>query len=292
MRITILFFSLLIGVGVFAQTRTVVIKPTVMVVPFTKEGEQMRTVLEAADQSHLRVAMSKVKAAFDEEEIKTIDIRAALRQYENTKAIELNQQSSVKQEVISLSGADIYIETEAQIVKTKRGNSVTVILNAYDAFSGHSLANSLGHSPKFYTENYEKLSEKALVTFLDDFVKLAKKAFHETVNNGRSVIVDIGIAESAALDMDSEVGETGDLLSDLIEAWFDENAYQGYFQVQGVTATKMILNEVKIPMRDPVTEKNYRPSAFAAKFRKYLSSLGIEATRDVQGTKLFFTIEG
>lgn len=292
MRITILFLTFLLGIGVSAQTETVLIEPTVMVIPFTKEGEQMRTVLEAEDQTHLRVTMSKVKEAFDEVGIKTVDFRAALRQYENTKRIEINQQSSIKQEVISLSGADIYIETEAQIVQTKRGNSVTVILNAYDAFSGHSLANSLGHSPKFYTENYEKLSEKALATFLDDFVDLAKKAFYETVNTGRSVIVDIGIAEGADLDMDSEVGKTGDLLSDLIEAWFDENAYQGYFHVQGVTATKMILNEVKIPMRDPATEKNYRPSKFATKFRKYLSSLGIESTRDVQGTKLFFTIEG
>ncbi len=263
------------------------IQPTIMVIPFARENQDMRNVLER--NVHLRVATTKVKEGFDSRGFTTVDFRAKLKQLNNEKAMEIENQSSLKQEVIELSGADIYIETESSVNYSNSGNSVTVIVTAYDAFSGQSLSNKVGTSPKFYTKDFNKLTEKAVDGIIEDFLNVMQEKFNDIVENGRTVSINIGFSENSDYDMDSEFGEDEDLFSDVLEDWFGENAYKGYYHVQGVTATKMILDDVRIPLRD-LKGRNYRASKFAAKIRKYLKSLELDCTRDVQGTKIFITI--
>ncbi len=267
------------------------IQPTVMVIPFARADQDLREVYEHQNSGPVRAVISKVKDQLDQEGIRTTDFRAILKQLKNTEVFTSGQQTSVKQRVIELSAADIYLESETQIVRTPTGNSVTVILTAYDAFTGRSLVNKLGHSPKFYTENFEKLAEKALDNFLKAFTQSLKNELENMLLNGRSIAMDIGIAEGAEIDMDFVMENfQGILLSDAIEGWLEENALNAYFHIQGITATKMIIDEVKIPMIDSATQKNYRPSKFAALLRKFLQSRGFEVTRDVQGGKIFITI--
>lgn len=263
------------------------IQPTIMVVPFAKETQDMRTVLE--NDLNLRVAVSKVKEGFDNRGFNTIDFRAKVKQLNNDKAMELENKSSLKQEIIELSGADIYIETEATVQRSEGGNSVTVIITAYDAFSGFSLANKVKTSPKFYTENYEKLTEKACEGLVEDFLNTLQSKFDEIVENGRIATLSITFAAGSSTDLDTEVGTPPELLSDKIENWLEKNAYKGYFHTSGVTATKMLVDELRVPFKD-ANGNNYRISKFAAEFRNFLKSQGLESTRDIQGNKIFITI--
>jgi hypothetical protein len=89
--------------------------------------------------------------------------------------------------------------------------------------------------------------------------------------------------------MDSELGDSGKMFSELMEEWLGKNTYKGYFHLQGVTATKLIVDELRLPFFD-AEGKNYRPTKFAAELRNYLKTLGLESTRDVQGNKIFITI--
>lgn len=263
------------------------IQPTIMVIPFVKESQDMRTILES--DINLRVAVSKVKEEFDNRGFNTIDFRARVKQLNNDKAMELENRTSLKQEIIELSGADIYIETEATINRSSGGNSVTVIVTAYDAFSGFSLSNKVKTSPKFYSENYEKLTEKACEGLVEEFLNTLQSKFDEIVQNGRIATMSITFAEGSTVDMDAEVGDSGEILSDQIEQWLEKNAYKGYFHTQGVTSTKMLVDELRVPFKDE-KGNNYRISKFASEFRQFLKGLGLESTRDIQGNKLFITI--
>ena len=263
------------------------IQPTIMVVPFAKEGQDMRNILE--NDLNLRVAMTKVKEGFDNRGFNTKDFRAALKQLTNDKAMETGNQTSLKQEIIELSGADIYVETEAKKVETSGGNSITVIVTAYDAFSGASLANKVGNSPKFYTDNYEKLTEKAVADLIEDFLNTLQSKFTEMTSKGRIATLNISFAEGATNDMDSEVGADKQLLSEAVESWLQKNAYNGYFHVQGVTATKMIIDEVRLPLKNDKGEP-FSVTRFAVNLKNYLKTLGLESTRDVQGSKIFIKI--
>lgn len=269
------------------QTQSKNVQPTIMVVPFAKETQDMRTVLE--NDVNLRLAVSKVKEGFDNRGFNTIDFRAKVKQLNNDKALELENKNSLKQEIIELSGAEIYIETEATINRAEGGNSVTVIITAFDAFSGFSLANKSKTSPKFYSDNYEKLTEKACEGLVEDFLNTLQSKFDDIVQNGRIASMNITFAEGATKDMDSDIGEPSEIFSDKIENWLEKNAFKGYFHVQGVTSTKMIVDELRLPFRDDKGNA-YRVSKFVAEFRSFLKTLGFESSRDLQGNKIFITI--
>jgi len=265
------------------------VHPTIMVIPFAKENEQIRTVYEQDDNLHLRVAVTKVKEAFEHHYIPTVDFRAKLKQLSNNKSMEIGNQSSIKQQVIELSGSDIYVEVESSIIQDESGNSSTVTVTAYDAFSGQVLATDVGTTTRFYTYNFERLTEKAVNGFIKTFMYNIQDKFTQIVEQGRTVVVNIGFDENAELDMDTEM-ENGELFSDVLEKWFEENAYHNYFHIQGVTATKMILDEVRIPVVNPKNGRSYRVTQFAAKLRAFLKKQNLEVTRDVVGTNIYITI--
>jgi len=109
------------------------------------------------------------------------------------------------------------------------------------------------------------------------------------VENGKTITFVIGLSEGIDYDFDSEVDQSGDLLSDIIEDWMQENSYKNYYHLQGVTGTKMIFDIVKVPLKDD-RGRNYRVSKFAAKFKKFLKSKGLAASRTVKGSSIIFTL--
>ena len=97
------------------------VQPTIMVIPFTKQGQSLRNKVESDDL--IRIAMSKVKEGFDGRGVNTIDLRAKLKQLNNNEILQEDQQSEIKDQVIQLSGADVYVEVEARANRSSTGNS-------------------------------------------------------------------------------------------------------------------------------------------------------------------------
>ncbi len=290
MKLVQLLFCLFIFQSAMAQPKSLQasVGPTVMVIPFAKEGKQLRTVYEQDNMLNLRVAVTKVKDALDAEGISTIDFRAKIKQVQMDEQVMANNQSSIKQRVIELSGADIYVEIEAAIAEYTNGSSVTVTATAFDAFSGETLASSVGTTKRYKSYNFEKLTQRAIEIFIKDFTQNIRSKFEQAIKAGRTVVLNIGFDENAESDMDTETAD-GDLLSDLIEEWIENNAFNNSYHLQGVTATKMIFDQVKIPVRD-TSGRNYRITKFAAKLRSFLKKQGFDVTRDVVGTKIYITI--
>lgn len=264
------------------------IQPTIMAIPYTPKGKSIRENYEKNEL--LRIAITKVKEAFDDRGVNTIDFRAKLKQLSNTEAMTVEQQSSIKDDVIALSGADIYIEVEANKNYSSSGNSVTVILSAYDAFSGESLANKVANSPKFRTSNYERLTEKAVELEIDNLLNTIQDKFTNIIENGKTVTMTIGLTEGIDYDFDSEIDESGDLLSDIIEDWIQKEAKKNYYHLQGVTDTKMMFDIIKVPLKDE-RGRNYRVSKFASKLKKFLKAKGVESSRTVTGSSIIFTLK-
>ncbi len=289
--LTLLLLLLAAGTAGLAQDEKpapTTIQPTIMAIPFTPEGRSLRQNFERNDI--LRIAITKVKEAFDDRGVNTIDFRAKLKQLNNTGALTDEQQRSIKDDVVALSGADIYVEVEAKKNHSSTGNSVTVIMTAYDAFSGESLANKVSTSPKFKTTNFAKLTEKAVEAEIDNLLNTIQEKFNDIVENGRTIVLNIGLSEDADYDFDAEVDDSGDLLSDLIEDWVQDASFKNYYHLQGVTDTKMIFDLVKIPLKDD-RGRSYRVSKFGARFKKFLKSKGLDASRVINGNNLVFTLK-
>ena len=274
----------------YSQTKTdaPTTQMTIMVIPFAKKGESIRKKLETNSTS--LVAVTKMKEGFDRRGINTIDLRGKLKQLSNTELLEEDAETSLKDEVIRLSGADIFVEVDVKVTRSHTGNSVTVVMTAYDAFSGQSLANKVSTSPQFHTNKYEKLTEKAIDATIDEFLNTMQEKFDNIVENGRSLVLTVGILLDSEKDFDMEINSDGDMLSDAIEAWVEQNSFKNYYHMQGVTKTKLIFDDIRIPLKDEMGN-NYRTSKFLRIFRKYLKTLGLKSGRSIQGNNIVVTIK-
>lgn len=265
------------------------IQPKIMVIPFTKEGEDIRTILDA--DINKRIAITKIREAFDSRGFTTVDFYAKLKAAKDNNAFTSDNQTDIKSQVIQMSGADIYVQAEIEIQSGQSGTSVTLILTGYEASTGNSLSNKIGESGKYYTDDIGKLASKAVGSVSEDFLNVMQTKFTEIVNNGKSVIVEFSFDSSTDKTMSSEIGSTGLPLSDLIEEWMGKNSYKNNYHIQGTTDLKMIFDDVRIPLKDQSTGNNYNPNKFALEIFKFIKSNGLDVKKDIKLSTIYITIK-
>jgi len=283
------FFIFLVFVAnlVFAQSRVQTVQPKIMVVPKILEGEDYRVVLEA--DPYKRIVLAKIKEAFDARGCTTVDFEAKLRAVSQNSVFQENSQTDLKKQLIDNSGADIYVEAEILLHGSSEGNSVKVILQAYEVSSANSLANKIADSGEFYTNDVGKLAMKAINRVADDFLNVMQSKFNDIAVNGRSIVVKFSFNVGSAFNMSTPMGG-GDLLSDLICDWMEDHAYKNNCHFEGVTDTGLTFDDYRIPIIDEVSGRNYNIRHFTRELRNYLGSLGLSISQDMKGQTLFVTI--
>ena len=284
---TVLF--LLLMLPTIAQN---VVQPKIMVIPYTKEGEDIRTVLEADENK--RIVLTKIKEAFDERGVTTIDFIAKLKAMESGNVFNLDNKQDAKSLIIDMSGADIYVEAEIicqqGYVSGKEEGRVKVVVTAYETATGASLANKVGESGTFYTSDIGKLGMKAISSCADDFLRVMQTKFSDIAENGRSLMLQIGFEENSQYTMESEVGNQGFQLQDEIELWVEDHSCNGNYHLQGVSPMKMVFDDIKLPLTDE-TGKNYSTSKFGMEILRFFRSLNIQVSRSNRGNTLYITIK-
>lgn len=264
------------------------VQPRIMVIPRVKEGQDIRTVLDA--DIMLRIATTKVKEAFDRRGFSTVDFGGRLKAANEIGLFTSNSQSDVREQLIQFSGADIFVEIENSVAASPQGNSALVIMGAYEASTGTSLANKIGNSGRFYGANDDQLIQRAVDAAADEMLNMMQTKFTAMLEGGRSVLVDISIKQTASTKFEDR--PTGKELSyaELVEAWFSDNAYRNSYHMQGVTATRMLFDDVRLPLRDQKTGRSYGTNQFGTSLAIFLRSLGLTVTREIKGGTLFLVV--
>lgn len=295
-KLAFLFLLICFSLNTFSQNSSTnsggqvqTVQPKIMVIPFTKEGEDLRTILEA--DANKRIAITKIKEAFDSRGFTTVDFIAKLKASKDNNVFTSDNQTDIKTQIIQMSGADIYVQAEVIVQKGQSGTSVTLVLSGYEASTGNSLSNKVGESGKFYTDDIGKLASKAVGSVAEDFLNTMQIKFTEIVNNGKSVIIDISFDPGSQYNMSNEIGTDGLPLSDQIEMWMEKNAYKNNYHIQGTTDLKMIFDDVKIPLKDQSSGSNYNPNKFALELFKFFKTLGLQVGKDVKGNTIYITIK-
>lgn len=266
------------------QQNQLVTKPTIMVFPFFKEGEDIRTILEG--DVNRRIVLTKVKEAFDNRGYSTVDFISKARNLQTNNVLN-GAQTDVKTQIIQASGADIAVEVEYDVYKGA-GTKVKVILTAYETSTSASLSNKMGESPLFNTNDIGALAAKATEGVINDFLNVMQEKFTDIVQNGKYMAVEFGLTENANITMSSEVSKGGLPLSDTIEEWIGENS-KGY-HIQGVTDLRLIFDQVRIPRTD-AQGKNLTPTRYALEILKFCNALTL-AEEPTKKLKIERTIKG
>ena len=270
--------------------QVVTVQPKIMVIPYTKEGEDIRTILEA--DVNKRIAITKIKEAFNSRGFTTVDFEEKLKAEKDNNAFTSDNQSDIKSQIIQMSGADIYVN--AEIIIGRGGSSVGFNLNAYEASTGNDMgAKALDKctSGNWNFSDIGKFSAKAIGACSEDFLNDMQTKFTAIVNNGKSVVVEFSFDAGSNKTMSSEIGSTGLPLSDLLEEWMGKNAFKNNYHIQGTTDLKMVFDDVHIPLKDQATGVNYNPNKFALEIFKFLRANNLEVKKDVKLSTIYITIK-
>lgn len=275
------------------------VKPRIMVVPYIKEDEDYRTKLE--QDVNMRIAVTKIKEAFDDLGYSTVDLTAKLKSLSQSVAFQENNRNDLKKMVIEQSGADIYVEVEISFGwrTGKYGeNSIKLIMTAYETSSGNSLSNKIAQRQNAISDVGKLViaalqkEEKPNVSIVKDFLYTLQDKFDDIIANGRTIVVNFGFLEDSELDMNSVVGSNGNPLKDELELWMEENAYKNQYHIQGTVDNSMIFDEVKIPVRDPITNKNYNINKFSMKLRGFIKNiLNVDFEESTNGNTLYINFK-
>ena len=278
-----LFFSTV----AMAQVNTV--QPSIMVIPFVPEGADIRKALDVSNEK--RQVIAQISGAFADKGFATKDFYANFKSVSQNAAFEEGTKTDLKSQIIQNSGADIFVEADININKGNDGNSVRVVLKACESSTAKVLASKIGDSGKFYTTDYGKLGAKAVQKAMEGFLTTMQQSFNDMIENGRSIVVNITFDEMSDYDTATEIGEDGFELRDVLELWMEENAYKNYYHIQGTTDKKMIFDEVRIPLKDPKTGRNYNVNKFSMSLAMFFKQHGMQIERNLNGGTLYITVK-
>ncbi|WP_266368989.1 DUF6175 family protein [Tellurirhabdus rosea] len=269
-------------------------RPTIMVFPFFREGQNLRQVVE--DDANNRVVMAKVKEAFDKRGYSTLDYLSKVRNLNVSDVLTGDTKSDLKSQLIQSSGADICVEVEYRYTESPTGNEVSVVLNAYESSTSSSLSNKVGSSGKFYSQDVAKLTSRAADPILDDFLNVMQQKFTDIVQNGRYLSLEVGLAEGSDLTMNTEVGADGLALSDALEVWIGEHTKS--YHILGVSALKTTFDVLRVPRLDP-QGRPLTTTRYALDILRFCNSLyttkkpdrKLKTSRLVKGNTIFITLQ-
>lgn len=268
-------------------------QPNIVVVPFTRENEDIRKVIE--DNTMISLAMSKVKAAFNERGFITRDFVTLLKALKTDDVLTHGSQSDAKSKVVQNSKADIEVSTKISVIHHPDGAAeVSLELQAAEVNTGSSLANASYLSGKFLTSDTVRLANRALAMIKDDFFYTLQDAFNQIVENGREMVIQVVLGENCEMDVYSEVGNNGNDLQMEMEDWLAANAYKGVYSVN--SSDKVLDISMQVPLYDQTTGNPYSPSRLRGTLvrflRETLASTGHEPkTRANIGQKIVIAIE-
>jgi hypothetical protein len=266
----------------------VTVQPKIMVVPYVTEGVDIRQTIES--DPNIRVVMSKIREAFDKRGFTTVDFEAKLKAQSANNALSQGAQSDLKSIVIQGSGADIFVEAEYVPTFSSSGNSVKIIMKAVDVSTGSALASKDAYFGPKYTEDMGVLAGIAMERVADEFLSTIQMKFNDIVQNGRSINIDFKIGATSSLTMNTDVGSDSLPLSDVLEMWMGDHAYQNNYHIQGTTDLEMIFDDVRIPLKDH-NGNNYNINKFGLEILKFVRSLGFQIDRQTKNNTLVITFK-
>ena len=251
-------------------TANIAAKPTIIVVPYKKEGESDKAILE--NDFDQRIAVSEVKKEFENLGIKTIDLQGRLdatnrgMQYDDNIG---TAESNDKQMLLS-SGADVYVIVDLKKDVSAEGSRVALIMEARETASGTMWASENGWTKRYPTSATDQLCAFAVKDNLPPFLAQIEKNYANPIN----AVLRVAVDGTSAITLFDEC-DNGERIIDAIQDWLDRNAHQGDYHLQGEMAESAIFDYVIIPRQD---KNGYKmtTSKFARELRKHLISLGVQ----------------
>lgn len=263
------------------------IQPRVMVVPYVRTGQDRRTVLE--DDFDLRVAVTVIRDAFDQEGFTTVDFNAASTA--GCGACSSAAQESQLRTILMAAGPDVYVLVEFRVTRDERGTATVINLTTHDVSTSNSLASALGRSGPNLETDVTKHLEAGLAASMPKLLGTMNDKWTDFLSKGKPVKMEISMADGALINFESLVGPSKVRLADQVSDWFKCNAWRGYYNIASIGPTSMTVPDVRIPLRDDSGTRVFTADDFARKLADFLRSIGVTTQRNMLNSTMFITLK-
>lgn len=200
--------------------------------------------------------------------LKDIADRDALSNAE-TSEDEASTKQGPKDKLLSTARPDIVLYVFWKINSIGPKKSITFRLSGIDAGTNKPQATAEGTGNELIGATLPVMLKTSVLSHIDNFNAQLMAFFEEMQIKGREVSVEIQVFDGAPKNLNSEVNEDGDELSDDIKKWMKSNTVNGAFTLQNKTATKMQFISVRIPLRGE-DGAAYTTDDFGTALKKYL----------------------
>lgn len=283
--ILLIFFVSFVTFG--QEVRT--IQPSIMIIPYTKQGEDIRTKIQ--NDFNIRTAISTVTEGFKARAYDTKDFETLLKALLRDEAVMSENQTDFRDRIFQNAGTDIIVELDTEYFQSGSGNSFKIILRGNDVHSGTSYSSINCESGKYYTTDIAKLADKAVTNCINPFLDMMNEKFGEIVENGKSVKIIFEFSQDSDWSMSRTVPSKNEKLKYVIEDWLNESAFKNYVVISTVTDTQLMVEEFRYPLRDPKTNQNNTPRTVERKIETFLESINIPFKSDNNRSTIYVTIK-
>ncbi len=244
--------------------------PTLMVVPFARENEDVRRLIE--NNKMLSHSVSKVTSEFSKHGYRTKDFISLLQKSKNSDLTTDGSQSDAVSMMIQNLPTDIVVTAKVNFIpRPNNQGEVSLELNAIEKQTATTLASSTFLSGRYMTRDSVRLADYAISKVKREFFTTLQTAFFEIVRNGRELSIQMVIdANVDDWDFDQPSPESGEEFKVELEDWLAANAMNGSYDMSR-SSDKIIDLTVRIPIWDEKTGRAYSVSSFRNAFRKFLN---------------------
>ena len=230
------------------------------------------------DSRELMLVISEINSLFQERGYGLKDLSASLksiaqRNARNTLTTSKNYNSLSVSPLDKLNRqvkADIIVEIDWHINTIGPKCSVTYNIRALDSYTNKQIAGAQGTGKPQFTNELSVLLREAVIANMDNFLYQLQSHFDDCVENGREVVIEVGVFDNGFGD-DLETEYDGYELREIIENWMAEHTVKGQFTMVESTENIMLFEGVRIPLLKE-NGQALDASGFINELRRYLKN--------------------
>lgn len=182
--------------------------------------------------------------------------------------------------------ADIILDLDFDIKRQGPQKYIVFNLKGLDAYTAKQVSGVAGAGSPSTAASPELLLEEAVISQMDNFNAGLMSHFEDMFAKGREVKVQIRVWSNWGENLESEFGDDGKELSEIIEDWFYDNCVEGRFNLSDATENFMKFEQVRIPMMktdDKGRSRAVDTRSFVRDLSKYLKDLGVPSKLYLRG---------
>lgn len=272
-----------------AETQEEIPLPTIMVVPYKRNTNMSYATILSTDFD-LRMAVSAVDNGFKQLHVNTISIETRADMAQRSLDWEANNADSNDRQLLSNSGADVYVIVDIKKDISSLGSRVSLIMSARETSTGRTLASRSGWTNRFKTTELDRLCAYATQDVLAGFLQDISVEFAKKLTKGNTIALRVGLSGTSINTLNDRVGDSNVSIASLIRNWVRKNSQGGRYHIQGSVAESLIFDTIQIPTRD-ADGLLLDASTYADNLAFFLEEQGISCEIRIDGNTIYVTID-